>query len=669
MAEFIGLEAEQKKKVLEGLDRLRPEERVEVLSQALIDDNLQIRLQAVDRAERLELSMLYSGLMWSARQPKGGLRSAVVSCFSSLPAAEFRKIVIRELGSVLTDLRLFALDLLGERGEACDLPNLIPLLGDHKIDVREKARRTLTRIFSRELSQRRERQERGESPAGRHSEEENFAIAVRWLFLLAEGPDQITALAAAENLIDYGCQYPSDFWGRFGRMHLKGREILARLFLKREDAQIVGLLFAGLLSEDLKISDKCFALLSKLFQRLGPAAFLEVLRDFDDAKQARAARLLASGDMLRELVQRFDVIPQNLRNVVFDLLEHVDYRNFSGFLETCLKRQEPQLVYRALQLLIPLGQKNYTSMFLPLLKGQDPEVLLLILDYIQKNGDISNIPALSPLLTHEDERVTRSAVASVFSLSRQHLLGRYQDLSPQARRGIIQLLSRLDSSFIDSLCGDISRLSSMEKIHLVNILEILGQNSKIHATLLKLSKESDQRIRATVAKALQVFSEARQRIELTQAFLQDDDARVRANVIETLDNVEDQAIFDRLTGLTRSPNGRERANAIKKLLDLGYRDFEVSLIQMVEEPDEWTRASAAWVLGEIEAPHLMHLVEERMKDPSAVVRENALMALGKRGTTEQIRGLTEFLEDPDQRVREAARAVMRKRLKLSYEIS
>ncbi len=410
-------------------------------------------------------------------------------------------------------------------------------------------------------------------------------------------------------------------------------------------------------------------LLTKLFQRLGPAAFLEVLRDFDDTKQARAARLLASGEMLRELVQRFDVIPQNLRNVVFDLLEHVDYRNFSGFLETCLKRQEPQLVYRALQLLIPLGQKNYTSMFLPLLKSQDPEVLLLILDYIQKNGDISNIPALSPLLTHEDERVTRSAVASVFSLSRQHLLGRYQDLSPQARRGIVQLLSRLDSSFIDSLCGDISRLSSMEKIHLVNILEILGQNSKIHATLLKLSKESDQRIRATVAKALQVFTEARQRIELTQAFLQDDDARVRANVIETLDNVEDQAIFDRLTGLTRSPNSRERANAIKKLLDLGYRDFEVSLIQMVEEPDEWTRASAVWVLGEIEAPHLMHLVEERMKDPSAVVRENALMALGKRGTIEQVRNLTAFLEDPDQRVREAARAVMRKRLKLSYEIS
>ncbi len=165
MAEFIGLETEQKKKVLEGLDRLRPEERVEVLSQALIDDNLQIRLQAVDRTERLQLSTLYSGLMWSARQPKGGLRSAVVSCFLSLPAAEFRKIVIRELGSVLTDLRLFALDLLAERGEACDLPKLIPLLGDHKIDVRDRTRRTLTRIFSRELTQRRERQE-GRKPGG-----------------------------------------------------------------------------------------------------------------------------------------------------------------------------------------------------------------------------------------------------------------------------------------------------------------------------------------------------------------------------------------------------------------------------------------------------------------------------------------------------------------------
>lgn len=669
MAEFIGLDAKLKKTVLQGLSRLRPEQRVEVLSQALNDDDKQFRQEAVDHVERLALSPLYSGLLWAARQPKSELRSAVVSCLLALSAEEFRKVVIPELGSVLPELRLFALDLLGERGEACDLPRLFPLLGDHKIDVREKTRRTLSRIFGRELAQRRDQQDRGERPAELPGEEESFEAAVHWLFLLVEGPDQITALAAAENLIDYGCQYSTAFWKWFGKINLKGREILARLFLKREDTRIVGLLFAGLLHEDLKISDKCFGLLSKMFQRLGPAPFLEILRDFDDAKQAHTARILASGDMLRELVHRFEVIPQHLRSVVFDLLEHVDYRNFAHFLENCLSRPEPHLVYRALQLLIPLGQKNYTPMFLPLLKSQDPEVLLLLLEYIQKNGDISIIPSLSPLLTNEDERVTRSAVATVFTLSRQHLLSRYQDLSPQARRGIVQLLDRLDGSFIDSLCGDISRLSSLEKIHLVNILEILGQNSKIHATLLKLSKESDQRIRATVAKAIRVFTEARQRIELTQAFLQDDDARVRANVIESLESIEDREIFDRLTGLTRSPNSRERANAIKKLLDSGYRDFEVSLIQMTEEPDEWTRASAVWVLGEIEAPHLLDLVIERMKDTSAVVRENAIVALGKQGTIEQVRNLTVSLEDPDQRVREAARAVMRKRLKLSYEIS
>jgi hypothetical protein len=166
----------------------------------------------------------------------------------ALPAEEFRKAVIPELGSVLIDLRLFALELLGERGEAADIPRLLPLLGDPKIDVREKSRRALTRIFGRELAQRRERQERGESPAGHRKEEEYFQTAVRWLFLLAEGPDQITALAAAENLIDYGYQYPSDFWSWFRRLNLKGRELLTRLFLKREDVKIVGLLFVGLLS-------------------------------------------------------------------------------------------------------------------------------------------------------------------------------------------------------------------------------------------------------------------------------------------------------------------------------------------------------------------------------------------------------------------------------------
>jgi HEAT repeat protein len=101
---------------------------------------------------------------------------------------------------------------------------------------------------------------------------------------------------------------------------------------------------------------------------------------------------------------------------------------------------------------------------------------------------------------------------------------------------------------------------------------------------------------------------------------------------------------------------------------LGYQDFEISLIQMLSDPDEWTRASAVWVLGEIEAPHLVHMIEKKLDDSSPAVRENAVRALGKQGSEEKIRQMTEFLEDSDRRVREAAREVMRKRLKLSYEI-
>jgi hypothetical protein len=86
VAEFIGLEAALKKKILEGLEKLRPEQRIEALSQALVDADPQFRLQAVERVESMGLSALYSSLMWGGRQPKGGLRSAVaLVCWPCLP--------------------------------------------------------------------------------------------------------------------------------------------------------------------------------------------------------------------------------------------------------------------------------------------------------------------------------------------------------------------------------------------------------------------------------------------------------------------------------------------------------------------------------------------------------------------------------------------------------
>ena len=666
MVEFLGLEKDLKVKVLKELTRLRSDEQKDVLSQALVDENPEIVNQAIELVESTNNSMLYSNLLWIARDPKSKFRSAVISCMMALPENIFREVVSREMASVVYSVRYFALELLAERGDIRDFRNLLPLLFDYKIDVRIKARLALNRIIGREL--KRHENQRSSGISLPESQKKDLECAATWLFRFVEGPDQITAEAAANILIDFGNLEPQGFWQGYSRLNLKSREILIRLFLRREDSIVLRLLICGLLYEASMVTDKCAFLLNRLLHKTGPAPILDLLREFSESIQVQLARKMAQFDLLGNLVHRFEMTPEHLRGVLFDFIELVDYRVHIDFLEKCLKNENLLIVYRALRLLIPLDYRSYVEDFLPLLKCGDSEILLLILDYYRQRGDISIFPKITPLLTHSDERLVRKTVETVFGLSRRHLLDRYKDLSESARQEIVKLLHRMDGSFVDTLCEDISRLSSMEKIHLVNILEILGQESKIQATLLKLSKEPDHRVRATVAKAIQVFSQARQKLELTRTFMEDEDTRVRANIIESLDSIEDNEILRRLIQLTRSPKSRERANAIKKLWELGYRNFEISLVQMAEESDEWTRASAVWVLGEIDAPHLNNVLINKLSDPSPVVRENAIWAIGKQGTTEQIQGLISLLEDEDRRVREAARDVMRQRLRLSYKI-
>ena len=151
MVDFVALEHQQKEQVLQGLARLRAEDSREVLSQALGDEDPALRRKAIEQIGELKLDVLYPNVLWAAREDKDEVRKAACRCVLALPIEEIRRLVYPELGSVLPALRIFGLDLLAERGDLQDLQVLLPLLIDYKIDVREKARRALKRVFGGEL--------------------------------------------------------------------------------------------------------------------------------------------------------------------------------------------------------------------------------------------------------------------------------------------------------------------------------------------------------------------------------------------------------------------------------------------------------------------------------------------------------------------------------------
>jgi HEAT repeat protein len=161
-----------------------------------------------------------------------------------------------------------------------------------------------------------------------------------------------------------------------------------------------------------------------------------------------------------------------------------------------------------------------------------------------------------------------------------------------------------------------------------------------------------------------------ERFTRIREFLTDKDPRVRANAIELLPGRDGpKEMLEVLRQAASSDFNREKANALQKLISWGYRDFERGLIQMLDDPDEWKKASALWVVAHTDTPDLIPYLRQAANDPRAAVRQMAVRALGIKGTEEDIRALMPFLQDPERRVRVAAQQALRSRLKMSFDIA
>ena len=121
------------------------------------------------------------------------------------------------------------------------------------------------------------------------------------------------------------------------------------------------------------------------------------------------------------------------------------------------------------------------------------------------------------------------------------------------------------------------------------------------STLLELTGDSDHRVRSCAIAALgQAGHNAPMRVEETlAAALDDDNARVRANAIEALQQRGLGRKSKRVVNYVNSSNSRVRANAIKALLVWRVKGAHQAIENMVTDRRLRHRRSGAWVLQEM----------------------------------------------------------------------
>jgi HEAT repeat protein len=142
-------------------------------------------------------------------------------------------------------------------------------------------------------------------------------------------------------------------------------------------------------------------------------------------------------------------------------------------------------------------------------------------------------------------------------------------------------------------------------------IQALGRQRAVRAAenLIKVGREQSTRVRATVAAALARI-QTPSTFDFLQLLLEDPDARVKANALESLAFHQlgsDQATRIFIPSL-RSEVPRIRGNAVLGLFRYRTAQAIESLSQMFKSPDRMMRRAAAYCAGQIQNPETAHWV-------------------------------------------------------------
>lgn len=134
-------------------------------------------------------------------------------------------------------------------------------------------------------------------------------------------------------------------------------------------------------------------------------------------------------------------------------------------------------------------------------------------------------------------------------------------------------------------------------------------------------------------------------------FLKHEDARVRANAIEAVDALGDEAFLVHLIPFLRDPDNRCRANAVLALRRYGRVNVFKTLEDMLRAPEVWMQDSATFVLGRMgSGPKVFELLQTALESDFLVVRSQArgvLERMAERGV-ERAASLLERLGEKEQ---------------------
>ncbi len=171
----------------------------------------------------------------------------------------------------------------------------------------------------------------------------------------------------------------------------------------------------------------------------------------------------------------------------------------------------------------------------------------------------------------------------------------WDQLEPATRRSAGRALMKIDSNFHRHLAERMGG-SKDDRFRAVKIARELSQERFFEPQLIKLVRDTDERVASSAAMALGAMQDSPVAARELTAALDHPDDRVRSNAVESLEKMHqvDQA-RQKLQELAATSGNRSRATALKALLSLPAGGAVPALDAMLGDPDPKHRISALWV--------------------------------------------------------------------------
>jgi HEAT repeat protein len=253
----------------------------------------------------------------------------------------------------------------------------------------------------------------------------------------------------------------------------------------------------------------------------------------------------------------------------------------------------------------------------------DPAVARIALRHLLRNRWPGLARVLVHLINSPHADIRKLAGGQLVPLGFNRFWDAWPSLNFAQQMAAGRALIKLDPGF-HRLLGE--RLASQERntsLRAMAIIFGLNQGNLFEAPLIALSGSTDQVIAATAVRTLGSGQTATA-VHVLEGALEHADSRVRANAVESLDQLKSSQHLKQLLEMANRDEGRPRANAIKSLMNMRAGDALEALVRMLNDPRPKQRTSALWLVDQLGLTDVArHVAEMSITDPDREVKSRA----------------------------------------------